>query len=217
MVAITRRRFIESLGVALASLAMAHCVPFKAGGGTPRECLRRCWTRFDWLAERVRDWDRQEGGDEARKQLVADHQTALDELVAAGEIGAGVASQVQAAFEAAVFHIWRSYGPATCYEAIYPDYAPRGRGQLIRQAELLVEMAEVGDLDPDVIAQAQAAIERDVTFLLLDDQERQALYEELREAAGGEFDFPSFDELDLEITPEAAEAARFLVELLLEE
>ena len=29
-------------------------------------------------------------------------------------------------------------------------------------------------------------------------------------------DYPAYDELDLEISPEAAEAARFLVELLLE-
>ena len=43
------------------------------------------------------------------------------------------------------------------------------------------------------------------------------LYDALIEAAGDTYNYPTFDELDLEITPEAAEAARFLVDLLLAE
>jgi hypothetical protein len=97
------------------------------------------------------------------------------------------------------------------------DYTPASSGQLAQQAGLLAEMAESGDLDPATVAQAQAAIERDIAFLNLSDAETQALYDELIEAAGGTYDFPSLDELDLEISPEAAEAARFLVELLSED
>ena len=78
-------------------------------------------------------------------------------------------------------------------------------------------MAERGDLDPVTVAQARAVIERDIAFLGLSDEETQALYDELTKAAGGTYAFPAFDELEMEILPEAAEAARFLVELLLEE
>jgi hypothetical protein len=77
-------------------------------------------------------------------------------------------------------------------------------------------MAASGDLDQDTVAQAQTAIERDIAFLNLTNAETQVLYEELMVAAGDSYDYPPFSELDLEVTPEAAKAARFLVELLLE-
>ncbi len=78
-------------------------------------------------------------------------------------------------------------------------------------------MAESGDLDTDTVAQVQASIERDVAFLNLSREDTDALYDELIAAAGDNYAFPAFGELDLQVTPEAAEAARFLVELLLEE
>ena len=82
-----------------------------------------------------------------------------------------------------------------------PDYSHVPHSQLVRQANLLAEMAESGDLDSDIVAQAQTTIERDITFLKFSYKEKQALYDELREAAGDTYDFPSFDELDLEISP----------------
>ena len=179
--------------------------------------MRGCWLRFDWLAQRSGDWDHPRRGEEALERLVADHRVALDDLVAAGEIGAAVAGQVQAAFEAAAWHVWRSSAPMTCYKAAPPDYAPASSEQLVRQAEVLAQMAAEGDLDPDVVARAQAAVERDVAFLALSDEETKALYAKLRKAAGDTYSFPGFDQLDLEISPESAEAARFLVELLLGE
>jgi hypothetical protein len=97
------------------------------------------------------------------------------------------------------------------------DYKPTSSSQLAQQAEILAEMVESGDLDPNTVAQAQAAIERDVAFLNLSGTETQALYDDLIAAAGDSYTFPSFDELELEITPEAVEAARFLVDLLLGE
>jgi hypothetical protein len=220
----TRREFIKNVGIALASLAMARCIcPLKRGGSdgdegdSVRERLRQCWLRLDWLAQETQDWDDYERGEQALDQLVADHRVALDELVAAGELDADVADQVGTAFGAAAYHVWRSNAPITCYEPVLVDYKPTSSSQLAWQAELLVEMAESGDLDLDTVAQAQAAIERDVAFLNLSGEEIEALYDALIEAAGGTYAFPPFDELDLEITPEAAAAARFLVELLLAE
>ena len=92
---------------------------------------------------------------------------------------------------------------------------PTSANQLVQQAEILETMAESTSVDSEIIERAQAAIERDIAFLSLSDEEWQALYEELVQAAGDTYDFPDFDDLELEITPEAAEAARFLVELLL--
>jgi hypothetical protein len=220
----TRREFIKSVGIALASLTMARCICSLNRGGSAedecdsaRDCLRRCWLRLDWLAQETQDWDDYERGERALDQLVADHRAALDELVTAGELDADVADQVGTAFGAAAYHVWRSNAPITCYEPVLVDYKPTTSSQLAWQAELLVEMAESGDLDPDTVAQVQAAIERDVAFLNLSGEEIEALYDALIEAAGDTYAFPPFDELDLEITPEAAAAARFLVELLLAE
>jgi hypothetical protein len=208
----TRRDFIKSVGIAIASLVMVRCIPFGSKDDSPRGRLRNCWLRLDWLAQQAKgDYER---GDKAREKLAADHRAALNDLVAAGEIDAGVADELNTAFSAAINHILLVNAPITCYEAVLVDYTPASSDQLAQQAGLLAEMAESGDLDSDVVAQAQAAIERDVTFLKLSYEETQALYDELRETAGDTNDFPSFDELDLEISPETAEAARFLVELL---
>jgi hypothetical protein len=211
---LTRRDFIQSLGIALASLLAARCVPPRSGGQTPRDRLRNCWHRFDELAEQARDVDHFERGQQALDQLVADHRAALDEVVATGELAQDVAAQVQAAFGAAAYHVWRSNAPITCYEPVLIDYRPASSGQLARQLDILVEMAGDGDLDPDVVAQARAAVERDVAFLNLSNDEVAALYNEITSSAQG--GVPPFEEIQLEITPQAAQAAQFLVELLLQ-
>jgi len=192
---------------------MTRCVSIPSDGDTPRDRLRNCWLRFEWLAEQARDKDYERGG-KAREGLLADHQSALDELVAAGELDASVAPQVQTAFSAAVYHVWRANAPITCYEAVMIDYTPVSSAQLTQQAALLAEMADDGSLDPDVVAQAQAAIERDIAFLNLTTEEVEALYQEIQKLVrdGGP---PPFDKIDLEVTPGAVQAAEFLIGLLL--
>jgi hypothetical protein len=219
----TRREFIKRVGIALASLMAARCacIPLiegdKGEDDAPRERLRRSWQRFDWLERQAKDWSDYEKGEKALEQLKAEHRAALDGLVAAGELDAAVADEVQNAFDAAAYHVWRANCGATCYEPLAgPEYTPASSAQLVQQTELLANLADDATLDQAAVAQAQAAVERDVAFLNLSPEEEQALYDELVKAAGGSYDFPTFDEVELEITPEAAEAARFLVELLLE-
>jgi hypothetical protein len=213
----TRREFIKRVGIAIASLMAARCActSFSDGiGDSPRDRLRNCWLQLDWLAQQVQgNYDR---GDRAREKLAADHRAALDDLVNSGELDADVADELDAAFGSAIVHVLMANAPITCYKTAEPNYIPVSADQLMQQTELLAEMAEDGNVDSGVVAQAQAAAERDIAFLALSDEERRDLNAELWAAAGDSYDFPSFDELNLEITPEAAEAARFLVELLLE-
>jgi hypothetical protein len=69
---------------------------------------------------------------------------------------------------------------------------------LVQQTAFLEEVAAEGDIDPETVAQAQASLERDIAWLA--------------QFHAGEMP----GELDgVEVTPEAAEAARILVELLL--
>ena len=220
----TRREFIKRVGIALASLMAARCacVSLIEGdtglGGTPRERLRRSWQRFGWLEEQASDWSDYEKGEKAREELVSEHRAALDELVAAGELDADVADLVQEAFDGAAYHVWRANCGMTCYEAMPgPEYTPYASSQLVAQAEILADLADDATIDQETVAQAQAAVEQGIAFLGLSNEEEKALYDELIEAAGESHDYPPFNELELEITPEAAEAARFLVELLLEE
>jgi hypothetical protein len=212
----TRREFIQHMGIAIASLVAANaaCTPFSGDeDGFPRDRLRSCWHRFDWLAQQAQgDFER---GDRARKDLAAEHRAALDELVAAGELEAEVADELEAAFDAAADHVLWSNAPITCYKPAMPDYAPTSAGQLVQQAELLEDLTDDATVDQEAVARAQAAIERNIAFLAMTDEEWQAMYDELAAAAGDTYDFPDFDDLELEITPEAAQAARFLVELLL--
>jgi hypothetical protein len=55
-------------------------------------------------------------------------------------------------------------------------------------------------------------MERDIAFLGLSEPELEALYDGLATTGGN---FPPFDEIELEITPKAVEAAAFLIQLLL--
>jgi hypothetical protein len=218
----TRREFIKRVGIALASLMAARCacIPLPGIGkdDSPRGRLRSCWQRFDWLEKQASDWSDYEKGERALEQLKTEHRAALDELVAAGELDADVADEVQNAFDAAAYHIWRANCGATCYEPMMmPDYTQSGSAQLVSQAELLADLADDATIDPETLSQVQAAVERDIAFLNLSPEEERALYDALKEAAGEDYDYPTFEGLELEITPEAAEAARFLVELLLEE
>lgn len=216
----TRREFIKNVGITVASLVAARCACIwpRSTDQSPRGRVRSCWQRFDWLAEEAQHWDDPERGDEARVGLITDHRAALDELVAAGELKADVADLVQEAYNEAAHHIWRANCGMTCYEPVpRPDYAATSGAQLVRQAEVLAELADDESIDPQVMARNQAAIEHEMAFVGLTDGETEALYDALDAAAGGSYNYPTFDKLDLEITSEAAEAARFLVELLLEE
>lgn len=217
----TRREFMHKTGIAIAALLMARCPPIagrKNANMTPRERLRDCWLRLDWLAQETRDnWGSDARGEQAREQLVSDHRAALDELTAAGDLDAAVAEQVQLAFSAAAYHVWRANVPITCYEPVLVNYTPTSANQLVQQANLLADLAGKSGLDPNTVAQAQAVIQRDMAFLSLSSAETEALYDAILEAAGGSYNFPTLEDLDLEISPQASEAARFLIELLLEE
>ncbi len=63
----------------------------------------------------------------------------------------------------------------------------------------------------------QQTIERDLAFEVLTHEEIQALYQTLTDKHYQEEEpIPSFEELPLDITPEAQKAAQFIVELLTE-
>ena len=219
----TRREFITRVGISIASLMTARCMctQFIPGGritgNTPRERLRSCWYSFDWLEKQASDWSDYEKGEKALEQLKDDHRATLDELVAAGELESVVADEVHVAFEAAAWHVWRANCGMTCYEPMPgPEYTSMASSQLVSQAELLEDLADDASVDQDIVAKAQVAVERDITFLNLSGEEEKALYDVLVAAGAEDYNFPHFDRVELEITPEAAEAAQFLVELLLE-
>lgn len=239
-----RREFIRGVGIMLASLLTTRCFPrttcyvppepsrtptpptptcytvipttptpqSSALEGEDWDRLRRPWRDLDRLARQAPDLER---GQKAHERLVADHQAALDKLVGTGQLDPAVAEEMQAAFEGAAYHVWRANAPITCYEPIAPpDYQVESSSDLARQAELLSEMADKSAIDPNTVAQAQAAIERDVAFLTLSSAEQNALAEAVREAAGDTWAFPRLTELDMDVSPESVQAARTLVALL---
>ncbi len=197
----TRREFIKGVGLAIAALVMAQCTSSSSKDGSPRERVRDCWSRLDWLAQKALDYENYETGKEARDELIAEHRAALDDLVAAGELDATVADQMQVAFNEAAFHAWRDNAPITCYIALPIEYEPRS--DLVKQAELL-ESAD--GLDPVTVEKVQAAIARDITFFEI--------------AASSELGYELLDQLEageIEASAEAIEAARTLMSLILGE
>jgi hypothetical protein len=175
-----------------------------------RERLQAAWQQLNELAEETRaDF---ESGEQKRDELAAAHRAALDDLVVRGELTEAVAGQVQAAFEAAAYHVWRANAPITCYEPVLIDYKPVSSDRLVEQARLL---AERDDLDPQVVSQAQAAIAKEVAFLNMSPEEVDTLYEQILSAQQSGQPLPDFEDVDLDIAPQDLQAAQFLVKLLL--
>lgn len=221
-----RREFMRRVGVTAAALLATRCLPTPtptcyavvpatptpAGGEGAWDRLRQPWVDLDLLARDAPDLER---GEATRARLVAEHRAALDALVQAGELDPAVADELQLAFEGAAYHVWRSNAPITCYlPAPGPDYHTESNVDLAQQAEALEAMAAQSNLDPATVAQAQAAIERDIAFLSMPADEQQALIDAVMQAAGDSYDYPALAELDLDIPPESLAAARILVELL---
>jgi hypothetical protein len=230
---ISRRDFMKLFGISAASLLLARCRPAdhllpaaeptcyvmtEAATETPdpaslpvRERLRLGWLRFGELAgSATQDTENALGN-----QMIADHRAALDELVDTGEISAPVADLIQEAYSAAVFHVWRSNTNITCYRMGF-TYAPTSADTLVRQADALEGVAAGGEVDPDTLATIRAALEHDLAFYALTDEEVDAMYERLRkESQNGGKSIPDFDELDLELTPDVKAAAQFIIDLLM--
>jgi hypothetical protein len=240
---IPRRNFMQLLGISLGSMLLARCsrtktaeptmlmcyevVPYTPLSGTPTptriaalDRMRLCWLRFDELARKTaaaRDsgdnsWEDNPVGAE----MTAEHRSALDAITADGGISAPVADLVQEAFSAAVYHVWRSNVPMTCYEPMLIDYAPAGAASLVRQSDALTEIAAGATIAPETLAKAQTALEHDLAYYALTDAEVQALYEQLLDEyqeAGKPI--PSFEELELALTPDVKTAARFLLDVLM--
>lgn len=218
----TRRDFMHLLGVTLASLLTSRCTPTcytpTTLGPTVQKdlwhSLRQPWEDLDLLARDAHDMEK---GQQTLDRLIAEHRAALDALVQSGELDPAIADDLQAAFDGAARHVWRANAPMTCYvPAPYPEYRVEGSSDLARQAEILAEMAAQSDLDAETVAQAQASIERDIAFLTMSTEEQQALIDAVVQASGDSMNWPTLAELDLEIPPESAEAARILMQLLLE-
>lgn len=221
---IHRREFMKLVGISVASLYLSRgCAPSvtvtcytpapispitppPATASTAREHLRRYWLRFDELTRHSRDDTENKFGQE----LVTGHRAALDELIADGGISAPVADLVQEAYEAAVYHVWRSNAPMTCYDMAF-TYAPNSAAALVEQSQVLNRIAREGTIDPATLAKAQAALEHDMAFYALTDDELKTLYDQLLAETG---QYPSFEDLPLELTQDAKEATQFIIDLL---
>lgn len=204
-----RRQFIKAFGVTLASLIVTGRLTGCTSPSADQddgfqhhawEQLRRCWLDLSGLNEAVQGGNWGEDIEARLSELEASHRAVLETLVAADELDSQVAAQMGLAFDEAVYHVSRSM--LLCY--IIMPFEARVRGDLFKQAGLLQEVAS--DLDPVTVEQARAAIARDVTFfeaINIPGIDRQRLEQQF--GAGR-----------LGASPEAFEAARILVELLLE-
>ncbi len=237
---IHRRDFMKLFGISVASLYLTRCnapsvqsnfhaltptptiqacympTAILAPTATPvissaRERLRLYWLCFGELAEKSHEDAEHKFGEE----LLSGHRVALDELVANGEISTSTADLVQEAYEGAVFHVWALNVPITCYEVPPVYYDPYSAGSLVEQAQILNQIAEEGTIDPDTLAKAQSALEHDLAFYALTDEELQALRDQIHKAnMEKDQPLPSFEELSLELSPEVKEATQFIIDLL---
>ena len=226
---ISRRDFMKLVGVSVASLALTRCrfipatcyapmppSPYPTEPVSARDRLRACWLRFGELAQKTQAESTQGVTENTfGQQLVAEHRLALDELVSAGELAPAVADLIQEAYDAAVYHVWRSNAPMTCYAPVIVDYAPSSAGVLVQQANVLSDIADENSIDPATLEKARAALEHDMAYYDLSVGEVNTLYEHIiTEWQTQGQTAPAFEDVDLEITPDAKAAAEFIISLL---
>lgn len=226
---LSRRDFMKLVGVSVASLALTRCrflpatcyaplppSPYPTEPVSARDRLRRDWLSFGDLAQATIDEANQGVTDNTLgQQLVTEHRAALDELIVTAELTPSVADLVQEAYDAAVYHVWRSNAPMTCYEPMMVNYAPVSAGILVQQAEVLDESAGQGAIDPETLAKARAALEHDMAYYALTEAELDTLYARIVEEWQTQgLTTPSFEDLELEISPDAKIAAQFIISLL---
>jgi hypothetical protein len=241
---VPRRNFMQLLGISIGSILLTRCqrtgtpvptvvtcyemIANTPSPGTPtptriaaRDRLRLCWLRLGELAQKTAD--ARDRGDNSWEdnpigaEMTAEHRSALDTLIWAGVISSPVGDLVQEAFSAAVYHVWRSNVPMTCYEPMMIDYAPAGAASLVQQSDALTDIAAGGTIAPETLAKAKTALEHDLAYYALTDAEVEALYEQLLAEYKDEGKkIPSFEELELALTPEVKAAAQFLLDVLME-
>jgi hypothetical protein len=154
-------------------------------------------------------------GPELRDALVAQHRIALYRLVATEGLDLEVAEDLQAAYEGAVYHVWRANSKPTCYEpALLPDYTTESRSDPASQAQVLAEMAERSAIDEAAVARVEAAIEHDIAFLAMSAGDQEAFVESVRKAAAVGEVYPELADLDMKVPESSLAAARILVQLL---
>ncbi len=229
---LSRRDFMKVVGISVASLALTRCIPIGVTCYAPlppspyptepvsaRDRLRRCWLSFGELAQAtIQEANQGITENTFGQSLVAEHRAALDELVAEEVLTESVAGLIQEAFDAAVYHVWRSNAPMTCYEPMIVDYAPVSASILVQQADALEQVASQDEIDPTTLDKARAALEHDLAFYTMTEDEVASLYDRIiTEWQTQGQNTPSFEELDLEITPDAQAAAQFIIDLLTRE
>jgi hypothetical protein len=223
----SRRDFMKFMGVSFSSLLLTNCrVPLAATcyaplppsqvPNTPKTRLRKYWLSFGELAAKTQEESAKSSTENTfGQELFAGHRAALDELVSTGDLTSVVADLVQEAYGAALEHVWRSNAIITCYEPRIVDFAPASAGILVQQSDVLNQLAGQGNIDPKTLENARLALEHDMAFYSLTNDEVSTLYDRLAtewQAQGKPI--PAFGDLELEIPPDAKAAAQFIIDLL---
>jgi hypothetical protein len=223
---LSRREFMKLFGASAAALLMTRCraistcyapmpppteTPFSTDPNMQR--LYELWLQLSDLAGLTKSGSNEENA--TGEIMISTHRNALNALVASSGLSSEAAGLVQEAYAAAVYHIWRSNAPITCYEPVIVDYAPISAEILAKQAEELSEFASQGTVVPETLEKARAALEHDMAFYDLSDEQVNQLYERLMaDHRDKGLPIPSFENLELEISPAAKEAADFILHLL---
>jgi hypothetical protein len=225
----SRRDFMKFVGVSLSGLVLSGCRPrvtvtcyaplppseTPLDLKDPRVRIRQCWLSFGELVTETQAASARGKSDDVFGQdLIAKHQGALDELVASGALAPSVAGLVQEAFAAAVYHVWRSNTLITCYEPSIVNFDPVSAQVLVQQADALDQLAALGNIDPQTLENARLALEHDLAFYSLSDDEVNALYQKILADWQGQ-SVPAFSDVALDVTPDCQVAAQFIIDILI--
>jgi hypothetical protein len=176
----------------------------------PWLALRECWTELECSKEHSL------GNQPLPMDLEQRHKRALEALVAGGELSADVAERVKVAFSKTFSHIQGSM--SMCYMVMMPAEPPRL--DFVKQVAALEEMAGSNDLDPGAVGRVREALERDITWLAQPPDKGYpqdiAWLVQPPLDGGNPGDVSDIAVDAIKVDASSAEAARVLIELLLQ-
>lgn len=236
----SRRDFMKFVGISISSLLLTNCrrqaptpppatiacylvaapppddTPTNTKLTDPKAKLRAYWLSFGDLASKTQAGNAQDSSEDTYGQeLIEGHRAALDELISAGALTRVAADLVEEAYEAAVYHVWRSNSMMTCYLTAGPTFAPESAQSLVQQSEALDQLASQGTIDPQTLETARQALEHDMAFYTLSNDQVQALYQSLTDELNAQGQgIPEFADVELDVSPDAKAAAQFIIDLL---
>jgi hypothetical protein len=161
---------------------------------TARERLKNCWCIFkkmEGTVNGVKFTTLVLPGNISASQAGDEHQAAIQDLIASGELGVSVADVIHKTYIRIVYYMVYAHSTTMCYRGTFRPFNPLRAEMLFEQLNLLEQIRSLGTVDPETIEKLRSSIEYDMTYFAMSAEEENAFHSKVDTVEN----FPFFDKL----------------------